>query len=186
MSVGMRKENLREIANLDEMKAFAGEVTSLAVGHRRLLVLLDGPMGAGKTQFTKFLIEALGGGDEANSPSFAIHNRYESIQGRGVGPVDHLDLFRLESEEDLESTGFWDFFREKQGIVIVEWAERLRELGLASHLPRTWPRLELKFERDVETTDAEVTGPSAAAVDERRRVWVRWVEVGGDEDPRIQ
>lgn len=117
------------------MKAFAaGLVPSL--GQKRIL-LLDGPMGAGKTQFTRFLLEALGG-DETVSPSFAIHNQYSTSRG----PVDHIDLYRLENEDDLESTGFWDLFSASQGLIIIEWAERLP----AGSLPRTWQKTHLKFE----------------------------------------
>lgn len=131
--------SVREIQSLSEMQALAHELAG-SLG-RRQLILLDGPMGAGKTQFTKFLLEALGG-SEVVSPSFAIHNSYASRRGF----IEHMDLFRLESEEDLESTGFWDFFRAREGVVIVEWAERLNEMGLTPQLPRTWPCLALRFE----------------------------------------
>ena len=132
----------RKIENLDEMKAFAAEIAEACGRGPRCLLLLDGEMGAGKTQFTRFMLEALGS-DETASPSFAIHNSYAV---RGGGSVEHFDLFRLESEEDLESTGFWDFFRAKAGLVVIEWAERLDKFGLTSQLPRTWPTRKIHFE----------------------------------------
>lgn len=107
----------------------------------RFLLLLDGPMGAGKTRFTRALIEALGG-DETASPSFAIHHSYRTA----LADVEHFDLFRLEGEDDLESTGFWDFFRSPSGVIVIEWADRLREMGLADQLPRQWPSMKLRFE----------------------------------------
>lgn len=98
-------------------------------------------MGAGKTQFTKFLVQEFGS-DETVSPSFAIHNRYSTP----IGSIDHFDLYRLEREDDLESTGFWDIFASREAVVIVEWASKLAEMGLSSGLPRAWPTLSLAFE----------------------------------------
>lgn len=138
----------RRISDLRELKAFAAEV---ARGIRsRQLILLRGPMGSGKTQFTRFLMEELGC-DEACSPSFAIHNSYLSERG----PVEHIDLYRLAGEDDLESTGFWDFFLAREGVVIVEWTERLEEFGLIQQLPRTWPRLEVDFIHETDMSPEE-------------------------------
>lgn len=122
------------------MRAFAGSIAAEYKGGR-WLILLDGPMGAGKTQFARFLLEALGSA-EATSPSFAIHNRYETKQGA----VEHLDLYRIDNKDDLESTAFWDLFSESDGIVIIEWSDRLKDWGVYSHLPRHWPLLKMRFD----------------------------------------
>jgi len=127
---------IHDVANLAEMRNLAIQVAR-KLGPRAIL-LLDGPMAAGKTQFTQFLVEALGGG-ETQSPSFAIHHSYSTAKGS----VEHFDLFRLESEDDLESTGFWDFFRSSEGVIVIEWFARLREMNLEGHLPSTWPRLHI-------------------------------------------
>ncbi len=87
----------------------------------RDLVLLQGPMGVGKTQFTRLLAQSLGVGDEVASPTFAIHHHY---QGQRQS-LDHLDLYRIENDEELESTGFWDLFARDHGMIVVEWADRL-------------------------------------------------------------
>lgn len=92
------------------------------------LVLLNGEMGSGKTTFTTVLAEQLGASDAA-SPSFAIHSRYEGPRGT----IDHFDLDRLKSEEELESIGFWDLLSEAsldpRRFVVIEWAQRLSEFG---------------------------------------------------------
>mgnify|MGYP001381218885 CR=1 FL=1 len=130
----------REIQSLEDLRNLAQEIASQRGS--RLLLLLEGPMGAGKTQFTRFLVEALGSGETA-SPSFAIHHNYASAQTS----IDHFDLFRLESVDDLESTGFWDFFRAKEGVIVIEWADRLDEFGIADQLPfpGAWLRIRMRF-----------------------------------------
>ncbi len=92
------------------------------------LLLLKGAMGTGKTTFTTILAEHLGAQDAA-SPSFAIHSRYEGPRGT----IDHFDLDRLKSADELESIGFWDLISEashdSRRFVVVEWASRLEEFG---------------------------------------------------------
>ncbi|NTV81527.1 MAG: tRNA (adenosine(37)-N6)-threonylcarbamoyltransferase complex ATPase subunit type 1 TsaE [Candidatus Aminicenantes bacterium] len=84
------------------------------------VVLLTGELGAGKTVFAKGL--AAGAGvvaiDRVSSPSFTLVNVYE-----GRWPVFHIDLYRLEREAEILDLGWEDYLGE--GIVVVEWAERL-------------------------------------------------------------
>lgn len=88
------------------------------------IVLLSGPMGAGKTQIVRWIVESLGG-ESASSPTFAIHQSYSTSKFR----VDHMDLYRLESQSDFESAGLWDILNQDDGILFVEWADRI---------PREW------------------------------------------------
>lgn len=88
----------------------------------RDLILLSGPMGVGKSEFVKSCLK-LWNVENTCSPTFAIHNIYITSH---KGPVDHIDLYRLKNEIDLESTGFWDIFEKPKGIVFIEWADRLK------------------------------------------------------------
>jgi tRNA threonylcarbamoyladenosine biosynthesis protein TsaE len=85
------------------------------------IVLLTGELGAGKTVFATGL--AAGSGvtdpDRVSSPSFTLVNIY---QGRCF-PVFHIDLYRLERDAEIADLGWEDMLG--QGIVIVEWAEKL-------------------------------------------------------------
>lgn len=128
-------EKTVKVNSLDEMKRFAANM-ALQLTPKQLL-LLEGPMGAGKTQFVRFLVEALRG-QKVSSPTFAIHNQYESARGS----IDHVDLYRIESESELEATGFWDLFAKPEGLIIVEWSDRLDP----SIWPPNWRRLRLKLE----------------------------------------
>src|SRR5262245_18710039 len=131
----------RALKNLEDTRKLAAEIALLL--KPKSVVLLSGPMGAGKTQLTQFLVEALGGRETA-SPSFAIHNSYEAA----AISVEHFDLFRLVDVDDLESTGFWDVFQESNRIAVIEWSDKLAEFGIDRGLPKDWRRFEIRFSMD--------------------------------------
>jgi tRNA threonylcarbamoyladenosine biosynthesis protein TsaE len=83
-------------------------------------ILLDGPLGAGKSAFARAFLRAAAGdpGLEVPSPTFTLVQTYELP----AGPAHHMDLYRLEGPDALPELG-WDEARE--GIVLVEWPERL-------------------------------------------------------------
>lgn len=136
------------VKSLKEAEAWAKDLA--ATFKRPCVVLLDGEMGAGKTQFVRWFVEALGGG-EANSPTFAIHQTYKTKSGS----VDHLDLYRLENIQDLESTGFWDLMKQDTPLIFVEWAGRLP----SNVWPRSWQLISLEIfkESDPEARRIERT-----------------------------
>ncbi|MDG0816670.1 tRNA (adenosine(37)-N6)-threonylcarbamoyltransferase complex ATPase subunit type 1 TsaE [Bdellovibrio svalbardensis] len=130
-----------------ELKAFWQEF--LPHISDRCILLLSGDVGAGKTTSTQMIAEILGMKD-VQSPSFAIHLRYENAQGKSM---DHLDLYRLKDDDDLESSGFWDLFAEKQGLVIIEWAQRLDY----DYLPLNWQRLEVRLQKTSTEGERSIT-----------------------------
>ena len=67
------------------------------------LIAFTGGLGAGKTAFCQGLAEGLGCTDPVSSPTFAIVNYY-----RGPRPLAHFDLYRIHTENDLASAGFYD------------------------------------------------------------------------------
>jgi tRNA threonylcarbamoyladenosine biosynthesis protein TsaE len=86
-------------------------------------IALDGDLGAGKTQFVRGLVRGLGGNVRAVcSPTYVLLNVYES----GRLGVYHLDAYRVGSD-DLEAIGFEELL-EQNGVVVVEWADRVRAL----------------------------------------------------------
>lgn len=108
---------------------------------RRSVVALSGTLGAGKTEFVKTVARARGFTDIA-SPTFAIHHRYE---GQSLS-VDHLDLYRLENEDELETTGFWDFFSSPEGLIFIEWPERMD----LSHIPYDWDLFHVEIQKQAD------------------------------------
>jgi tRNA threonylcarbamoyladenosine biosynthesis protein TsaE len=84
------------------------------------IVLLSGELGAGKTVFAKGIAAGAGVRNvhEVCSPSYTLVNVYE-----GKHRIFHIDLYRLDREAEIRDLGWEDFLGE--GIVIVEWAEKL-------------------------------------------------------------
>ena len=80
------------------------------------VILLDGDLGAGKTTFTKGLAKALGVSEEVTSPTFTILNVYES----GRLKLNHLDMYRIESEDEIAELGVEDCF-DDDAVTVIEW-----------------------------------------------------------------
>ena len=83
------------------------------------VVAFFGGLGMGKTAFTRGMAKALNVSEEVSSPTFAIVNEYG-----GNPPLYHFDMYRVESWDDLYSSGFFDFY-EAGGILAVEWSENI-------------------------------------------------------------
>ena len=85
------------------------------------LLLLTGELGAGKTLLTRGLVEGLGTteGLFVASPTFVIMHRYPARL-----PVFHLDLYRLRGWEELDDLGFQEIQERREGVTIVEWADK--------------------------------------------------------------
>lgn len=87
------------------------------------IILLDGPLGAGKTVFTKGLASALGlDPDEVTSPSFTLVNQYTEGRLRFY----HLDLYRLNAGASAaHAVDLDELLTDEQAVVVIEWAERM-------------------------------------------------------------
>ncbi len=87
------------------------------------VVALCGVLGAGKTHFSKGVVQGLGADDPVSSPTFSLVNEYRS----GRLPVFHFDFYRLDSAEELIQIG-WDDYLDEAGVILVEWADKFPEL----------------------------------------------------------
>lgn len=106
------------------------------------IVLLEGPLGSGKTTFVQGIAEGLGASASATSPSFVIMNEYllgngeQAASNRDNNPFSfqpsassllrHIDLYRLSDPAvDLERIGLPELLTDSTAITIIEWADRL-------------------------------------------------------------
>ena len=80
------------------------------------IILLEGDLGAGKTTFTKGLAKSLGILEEVTSPTFSLLNVYES----GRLKLNHIDLYRVENEEELAELGIADSI-DGESVTVIEW-----------------------------------------------------------------
>ena len=87
---------------------------------RGLVIALSGDLGAGKTALVRGLARGLGYAGRVHSPTFTLVNVYEG----GRLPLFHLDLYRLETPEQIHSAGV-DEYLQLDGVAVIEWAERM-------------------------------------------------------------
>ena len=120
------------------------------------MIAYKGGLGAGKTTFTHGLAIGMGLGDNVTSPTFALVNEY---RGEDI-TLYHFDMYRINSEEDLESTGFYDYDFENN-VAAVEWSENIADFLPKSTIYITIERLS-ELEREIIIEDG---GRFAAAWD---------------------
>ena len=84
--------------------------------------LLEGLLGAGKTCLTQGILWGLGGEEYARSPTFVL-----MAEDRARLTLYHIDLYRLDSIDEIEELGLDEYLR-GQGVCVVEWADRVPEV----------------------------------------------------------
>jgi len=103
----------RTLKTLEDTQALARE--TLALFPLGALVVLEGPLGAGKTTFVRFLAEALGFKGRVTSPSYTLIHTYPTPEG----PLVHADLYRLKDQRALLPQ--LEAAREEARLLLAEW-----------------------------------------------------------------
>lgn len=104
-------------------------------------ILLEGPLGVGKSALARVLLREMGARlDQAGSPTFPLMREYP-LPGGGL--ACHVDLYRLEKEEELQEIGLEALSLEPDVRVILEWPDRFPEWS--KRLPRAL-RVKLRFD----------------------------------------
>lgn len=98
------------------------------------VLCLDGDLGAGKTAITQFIAKEFGVKEYITSPTFNIIKEYE-----GRLPFYHMDVYRIESEDDMYDLGY-DEYIYSEGVTVIEWSENIKGI-----LPDE--RIDIKIDR---------------------------------------
>jgi tRNA threonylcarbamoyladenosine biosynthesis protein TsaE len=146
-----------DLPNLQATRDLA--VATAAVLPQGQLLVVSGPLGAGKTAFVAALAAALGSDAHVTSPTYTLVHEYPTTRG----PLVHVDAYRIDPAVDLDAALDLDAYLLRARAVVVEWGERL----LAAH-PTAW---QLRIDR---------TG------ERRRAAWApgRGPQPAGDDPPR--
>lgn len=84
------------------------------------VLCLDGDLGVGKTALTQFIAKEFGVNEYITSPTFTIIKEYE-----GRLPFYHMDVYRIDSEEDMFDLGY-DEYIYSEGVTIIEWSHKIK------------------------------------------------------------
>lgn len=114
------------VRDVDELDSLAAEVVNRT--EEGGLVVLTGPLGAGKTTFVQRLAAALGSDAAVNSPTYTLVHEYPTPAGTLV----HIDLYRLGADAHLEALGLDDYL-DRARLVVVEWGEPLMRVYQGAH-----------------------------------------------------
>ena len=115
-------------------------------------IALYGDLGVGKTAFVRGFAAAIAPGSAVRSPTFALVNEYRAKPRS----LFHFDMYRIDSEDDLYSIGFYDYL-DRPGICLVEWSEKI---------PYALPEAYLRI--TIEKTDP--------ALPDQRRITMKIIE----------
>ena len=111
------------------------------------IIAMFGGLGAGKTAFTRGLARGLGIEDGVSSPTFALVHEYE-----GKFNLYHFDMYRINTFDDLYTTGFFDYM--DNGVMIIEWSENI-ENALPESCIKIYIKAISENEREIVIEGAE-------------------------------
>lgn len=103
---------------------------SLSLGLRGGEILgLVGPLGAGKTTFTKALAKSLKVKGKLRSPTFILMQSFKAKLPGNKSAINlhHLDLYRLNTQAEIKTLGLEDFMGKQDSITVIEWADRAKK-----------------------------------------------------------
>jgi len=107
---------------------------------RGLVIALAGDLGAGKTELVKGIARGLGATARVHSPTFTLVNEYAGGRWR----LFHLDLYRLETPEQIIAAGLEEFLR-PDGVTVIEWAEKLKAEGRSQKAETKWVSVKIEI-----------------------------------------
>jgi tRNA threonylcarbamoyladenosine biosynthesis protein TsaE len=110
-----------ESRSVEDTRRFGAQVASCVQAGD--IFALEGELGAGKTEFVRGLVAALGGQAVVRSPSFPILNIYQTTKI----PVYHFDFYRMSDCAELDEIGFYEYIS-GDGICLIEWGTMFADI----------------------------------------------------------
>ncbi len=120
--------------SVEETEKIAQKLASVLKGNE--VIAFFGGLGMGKTAFTRGLCKGLNFCEGVQSPTFSLVNQYN-----GDYTVYHFDMYRINTYDDLYSTGFFDYL--DTGVLVIEWSENIENA-----LPDDYIRIEIEKGED--------------------------------------
>ncbi len=120
---------MKIITNNREQTVKLGQKIGKALNGNEVIALFGG-LGMGKTAITSGIVCGLNSSDDVSSPTFALVNEYQ-----GKCNIYHFDMYRVETFDDLYSTGFFDYI--DNGVIIIEWSENIENALPENHIKIT-------------------------------------------------
>jgi len=103
------------------------------------VLALIGDLGGGKTTFVKGMASYFKVKEEIQSPTFNLIKEY-NLKRNGLKKLYHMDMYRLESPEEVKNLGLFEIFDDFNGISVIEWANNIK-----SFLPKRTKFIEFDF-----------------------------------------
>lgn len=121
----------------------AKEIARTKTGRARVVALV-GNLGAGKTTFAQGFAKALGVKENIQSPTFVLMKIYALKKKKYLKHLVHIDAYRLEAPAEMRHLGFQDLLKDKDAVILIEWADRIKKL-----LPKDAMWIEFEYGKKV-------------------------------------
>ena len=107
-------------------KELAKQCPKQGLGQKAVLIGLSGELGSGKTTFVQGFAKSLGIKKKVISPTFVLMKRYKNLY--------HIDCYRIDSYKEILDLGWKDMLANKENIILVEWAEKIKKIFPKSYV----------------------------------------------------
>lgn len=114
-------EKIFHTQSVEETESVGCELARSLDAGKPHFIAMYGDLGVGKTAFVRGLASVLAPSARVKSPTYTVVNKYDG----GALPLYHLDVYRINDEDELYSIGFDDYVN--TGICVVEWSENIPE-----------------------------------------------------------
>lgn len=104
------------------------------------IIAFEGDLGAGKTTFIQALAQGLNIKEKITSPTFVIFKKYKVTRHKNIKWFYHFDLYRIQDPEEIIDLGFEEIITDKNSIIAIEWAEKIKKL-----LPKDILHIKIKY-----------------------------------------